>query len=134
MIAPDGPAHGEPEAGLTRRQALKRAAVAGGALVWATPVVQAVAMDAAHADRPSEGSGGPEPTPTSSPSTKPPTDVLGDKYGPGSGGGKLPYTGGPLAVLGALGAGAVAAGAALGATARRRGTRPAPTGKHSPDA
>ena len=35
--------------GITRRQALKRGAIFGGALAWATPVVQVVGMKAAGA-------------------------------------------------------------------------------------
>lgn len=34
----------EPSGALTRRQALKRGAILGGALAWATPVVQVVGM------------------------------------------------------------------------------------------
>jgi hypothetical protein len=39
----------ERQSGLTRREILKRGAVFGGALVWATPVVQTVGMRAASA-------------------------------------------------------------------------------------
>ena len=45
---------GPPEA-LTRRQALKRGAVLGGALAWATPVVQVVGMRPAMAQTVSPG-------------------------------------------------------------------------------
>ena len=38
-----------PETGITRRELLKRGAVLGGALVWATPVVQTIGMRAAFA-------------------------------------------------------------------------------------
>jgi hypothetical protein len=41
--------------GLTRREALKKGAMLGGALVWAVPVVQTVGMSAAMAREPSEG-------------------------------------------------------------------------------
>jgi hypothetical protein len=41
--------------GITRRQALKRGAVLGGALAWATPVVQVVGMRAAQAQTVSPG-------------------------------------------------------------------------------
>ena len=41
--------------GLTRREALKKGAMLGGALVWAVPVVQTVGMSAAMAQIPSEG-------------------------------------------------------------------------------
>ena len=40
---------------LTRREILKRGAVFGGALVWATPVVQVVGMGRARAQTPSPG-------------------------------------------------------------------------------
>ena len=43
----------ERHAGLTRRQALKRGAIFGGALVWATPIVQVVGMKPAFAQVPS---------------------------------------------------------------------------------
>ena len=43
--------------GLSRRQVLKRGAVAGVATAWAVPVVQAIAINPSHADTPS-GSGG----------------------------------------------------------------------------
>ncbi len=45
--------HGTPGEGLSRREALKRGAVMGGALVWAVPVVQTVGMNAALAQEPS---------------------------------------------------------------------------------
>ena len=48
---------GEP-VGLTRRQTLKRGALLGGALAWATPVVQVIGMKPAFATTPSEGTGG----------------------------------------------------------------------------
>ena len=46
-MATDGEGGGTPGdqlGGITRRQALKRGAILGGALVWATPVVQVVGM------------------------------------------------------------------------------------------
>jgi hypothetical protein len=49
----DGPESQSPldeqAGGITRRQALKRGAVLGGALVWATPVVQVIGMKPAFA-------------------------------------------------------------------------------------
>lgn len=39
----------EQAAGITRRQALKRGAILGGALAWATPVVQVIGMQPAFA-------------------------------------------------------------------------------------
>lgn len=44
----------EGRVGLTRREMLKRGAAAGGALMWATPVVQAVGMRRASAQTPSD--------------------------------------------------------------------------------
>jgi hypothetical protein len=38
-----------PRPGLTRREALKKGAVLGGALVWTTPLVQAIGMRPAQA-------------------------------------------------------------------------------------
>ena len=35
---------------MSRRDVLRRGAVVGGALVWTVPVVQAVSMQAAHAE------------------------------------------------------------------------------------
>lgn len=71
------------------------------------------------------------PVPTGKPTTKPtpPTDVLGEKFPPkgggsgGHGGGKLPYTGAPLAVAAAVSVVLVAAGLALRAAGRRPGGR-----------
>lgn len=49
----DGPENLSPldeqAGGLTRRQALKRGAILGGALAWATPVVQVIGMRPAFA-------------------------------------------------------------------------------------
>lgn len=41
--------------GITRREALKKGALLGGALAWTIPVVQTVGMSAAFAQQPSEG-------------------------------------------------------------------------------
>lgn len=41
--------------GLTRREVLKKGALLGGALVWATPVVQAIGIQPAHAQEVSPG-------------------------------------------------------------------------------
>ena len=46
-IPTEGP--DEQPVGITRRQALKRGAVLGGALAWATPVVQVIGMKPAFA-------------------------------------------------------------------------------------
>ena len=45
----------EQAGGITRRQALKRGAILGGALAWATPVVQVVGMRPAFAQTVSPG-------------------------------------------------------------------------------
>jgi hypothetical protein len=48
-----GGAPSEQAGGITRRQALKRGALLGGALAWATPVVQVIGMRPAFAQVPS---------------------------------------------------------------------------------
>ena len=53
-----GSGSGGEQVGLTRRQTLKRGALLGGALAWATPVVQVIGMKPAFAVTPSEGTGG----------------------------------------------------------------------------
>ena len=73
----------ETNSGITRRDVLKRGAIAGGAVLWAVPVVQVIGMSASHAEAASGGGGGgttPPPgggtvTPTNTGST-PPTQVL----------------------------------------------------------
>jgi len=56
----------ESSSGITRRDVLKRGAVAGGAVLWAVPVVQVIGMTASHAEAASGGGGTPtsHPTPT----------------------------------------------------------------------
>ena len=49
---------GDKPSEITRRQALKRGAILGGALAWATPVVQVVGMRPAFAQVASPGTGG----------------------------------------------------------------------------
>jgi len=99
--------HGSGEVeGLTRRQALRRAALVGGTLVWTVPVVQSLSGTAVAAT----GS----------------VDVEGTKGGTKTGGTdvegtKLPSTGSLAADAAALGVGALAVGAALRAAAKRRG-------------
>jgi hypothetical protein len=77
----------ESNSGITRRDVLKRGAVAGGAVLWAVPVVQVIGMSASHAAAASGGGGGggggggtttPTPTPTGTTPTggTPPTEVL----------------------------------------------------------
>ncbi len=48
----DGPSPAE-SARINRRELLKRGAVAGGTVLWATPVVQTIGMGTAHAATPS---------------------------------------------------------------------------------
>jgi hypothetical protein len=43
----------EPSRGITRREALRRGALLGGALVWTTPIVQAIGIRPAFAQVPS---------------------------------------------------------------------------------
>ena len=45
----------EPTSGITRREALRRGALLGGALAWATPVVQVMGMKPAFAQTASPG-------------------------------------------------------------------------------
>lgn len=45
----------EPGSGITRREVLRRGAILGGAVAWATPVVQVVGMRPALAQAPSPG-------------------------------------------------------------------------------
>ena len=75
----------ETNSGITRRDVLKRGAVAGGAVLWAVPVVQVIGMSASHAAAASGGGGGgggggtTTPTPTGTTptgGTTPPTEVL----------------------------------------------------------
>jgi hypothetical protein len=56
----------ESNSGITRRDVLKRGAVAGGAVLWAVPVVQVIGRTASHAEAASGGGGTPtsHPTPT----------------------------------------------------------------------
>ncbi len=91
--------------GITRREALKRGALVGGAVAWSIPAIQLIAMTSAHAERPSG----------STPPAKPPGQVLGEKTT--SSGGKLPFTGSDVGGMAAVGTGALAVGAGLTATA-----------------
>jgi LPXTG-motif cell wall-anchored protein len=99
--------HGSTEADLTRRQALRRAALVGGTLVWTIPVVQSLSGSAVAAT----GSVAVEGT-KNGPKTSGDTDVEGTK---------LPSTGSMAGDAAALGVGALAVGAALRAAAKRRG-------------
>ena len=42
-----------PEGGISRRQALKKGAVVGGTVLWATPVIQSIGMSRAFGQQPS---------------------------------------------------------------------------------
>lgn len=95
--------------GITRRQALRRAAAVGGTLVWTVPLVQSVSGSAVAA----AGS----------------VEVLGDKKGPKDTAGgpdtevegtKLPSTGSVAGDAAAIGIGALAVGAALRAVQKHR--------------
>ncbi|HEX2699270.1 MAG TPA: hypothetical protein VHM89_03585 [Acidimicrobiales bacterium] len=46
---------GSSQTGATRREALKKGAAIAGATMWATPVIQALTVSPASADRPSGG-------------------------------------------------------------------------------
>ena len=98
------------EAGFTRRDALRRGAAVGGALIWTVPVVQSMSGTAVAAT----GSVDVEGTKTGNqPDGKgaKDADVLGDK---------LPRTGSNIGDIAALGVGALAVGAATRAVKKRR--------------
>jgi LPXTG-motif cell wall-anchored protein len=98
------------EVDTARRDVLKRAAVLGGSVVWATPVVQSLSGTAWAA------TSGSVETEGTTPGSK-----GGDASPPESLGGKLAKTGSDNAVeVVATGAGLVAAGAAAIAVSRRR--------------
>lgn len=107
----------EPD-GLTRRQALQRAAAVGGALVWTVPVVQSMSGTAVAAAGSVEVGG-----------TK--TGRQPDE-GTGVLGSKLPSTGSSAGDVAAIGVGAVAVGAALRAVAKRRPGDPEPDAPAAP--
>ena len=109
---------GDDRQAVTRRQALKRGAVVGGALVWTVPAIQAVSLTAAHADSPSA-----PPTHRS----RPPAASAGGTGSPVVG--SLPNTGTSLPVgpAVAIAAGMIATGAVAGVAARRAVTAPAGT-------
>ena len=89
--------------GLTRRQALRRAAAVGGTLVWTVPLVQSMSGTAVAAVGSTEVEG------TKKPHEKP--RVLGEK---------LPKTGSQVGDIAALGVGTVAVGAAIRAAVKGR--------------
>lgn len=51
-ISPDAP---EASSGLSRREALRRGAILGGALVWSAPAIQTIGMRGAYAVTPAPG-------------------------------------------------------------------------------
>lgn len=99
---------------MSRRQALKRGAVVGGALVWTVPAVQAVSMTQAHADvasapRPGNGGGngngnGHRPPQAGNPPSK---------------GGGLASTGTPVIATAAAGTGLLVTGATVAVIAAK---------------
>jgi hypothetical protein len=152
----------EANSGITRRDMLKRGAVAGTAVLWAVPVVQVIGMTASHAETASGGGGGGGGGGTTPPpgNPTPPTNVLPTEFtqttptptptptvqgvefqqppppavNPPTA--TLPFTGAAVPVTGAvaLGAGLVATGvAAVAATRRRQEGATAGTGA-TPDA
>jgi LPXTG-motif cell wall-anchored protein len=94
--------------GLTRRDALRRAAAVGGALVWTVPVVQSMSGTAVAAQGSVEVEGTKIPHEEK---PKPDTEVKGTK---------LPHTGSVAGDVAALGVGALAVGAATRAVKKRR--------------
>jgi LPXTG-motif cell wall-anchored protein len=101
---------------VSRRQALKRGAIAGAAIAWAVPTVQAISVSAAHADSPSVAVKGHQQH--RQPGGQPDVQVLGTQAQSGS----LPKTGSsvPVVPVAAVGTAAVAAGAAALAASRIR--------------
>jgi hypothetical protein len=99
---------------VSRRQALKRGAFVGGALVWTVPVVQAVSMTAAHAESASA------PPPRARQISGGGSSGGGSTVPPGTPG-QLSFTGTAVPVTGAavLGAGLVAAGVTATVAASR---------------
>ncbi len=101
---------------LSRRDALKRGLVVGGAMVWAVPTVQALGMSAAHADAPSGKTVKPKPKPKPEPKSQvrehpraqpPVTEVQGSVQTLPKTGSSVPVGGITAAAAGAIGLGAV---------------------------
>ncbi len=102
----------QPESsGLTRRDALRRAAAVGGALVWTVPVVQSMSGTAVAAQGSVEVAVEGTKTSNAGGGSKPDTAVEGTK---------LPHTGSVAGDVAALGVGALAVGAATRAVKKRR--------------
>lgn len=111
----------EVERGLTRREALKRGAVLGAGVIWATPVVQSLAMSPALAQTTSPVPG--TTAPSVSNTTASTTEVEGvtientpDEVMAAD----LPFTGLPVEQLVPIAGGAIATGAAMVRLARKR--------------
>jgi hypothetical protein len=140
----------ETSSGISRRDVLKRGAIAGSAVLWAVPAIQVIGLGASHAEAAS-GGGSTTPPPGGGKTTSPPTvtnstpppgpQVLPQSYttpepAPTVKGisfeqpppkanppvATLPFTGAAVPVTGAvvLGAGLVATGAAAVVATRRR--------------
>ena len=93
---------------MTRRQALKRGAVVGGALAWTVPAVQAVSMTSAHADAASA-------PPVRAGSVQP---VSEGGMAPALSSGELSSTGTPVVATVAVGTGLLIGGAAITAAVK----------------
>lgn len=93
---------------MTRRQALKRGAVVGGALAWTVPAVQAISMTSAHADAASA-------PPVRAGSVQPVSE--GD-MAPALSSGELSSTGTPVVATAAVGTGLLVGGAAITAAVK----------------
>jgi hypothetical protein len=97
------------QSGLTRREALRRTAAVGGALVWTVPVVQSLSGTAVAATASTAVEG--TKTGNKPPKEDKSTEVLGTK---------LPHTGSIAGDVAALGVGTIAVGAAMRAVKKRR--------------
>jgi hypothetical protein len=91
---------------MSRRQALKRGAVVGGALVWTVPAVQAITMSSAHAEAASA-----PPGPANGARPEPPA-VGRDGTPPAPRAGGL-SGGAPVIATAAVGTGVLVGGAAV---------------------
>ncbi|MBI1758400.1 MAG: hypothetical protein HYR62_04135 [Actinobacteria bacterium] len=109
----------DPGTGVTRRAALKRGAIVGGALVWTVPVVQAISLTSAHAEAasapPSTG-GNPGTPPVGE---QPPGQRAGST--PAGASGTLAYTGPTVPIVPAVAAAAGLIAAGVAAQAARPG-------------
>jgi hypothetical protein len=104
-----------PTPGLTRRDALRRSAALGGALVWTVPVVQSMSGTAVAAAPSAVGVEGVKSGRTAGGRTGAADGLLGSS---------LPGTGSMAGDLLAVGAGAVTVGAVLRSTRKRPDASP----------